>query len=150
MAPPTRADRNFPGRTIWTWRETTEDFEVWDGKITNRGVIDSGNSTTALLGTNVGVDDVFTGDAVNIVDYGIIFLTIFSDADSAVNGLSVQQSSDGVNWDNTDDISYFANTGKTYSFQPGAMFFRVVYTNGAVAQTEFRLQVLFKTSNAKI
>lgn len=108
------------------------------------GDVDDGNSTaTPLAG-----DAVFTGTAFNTLDFGFIFLTVFSDVPSATDGLSVQQSSDGINWDNTDEFSIPAGIGKTYSIQPAAKWFRIIYTNGSSEQTDFRLQTIFKKTSS--
>ena len=101
------------------------------------------SSATSLL-----ADAVFTGTATDILDYGFIFVTIFSNVDSATDGLTFQQSSDATNWDNVDNYSYLAGIGKTYSVQPAAKWFRVVYTNGNVGQTAFRLCTVYKKTSS--
>jgi hypothetical protein len=63
---------------------------------------------------------------------------------SATDGLVAEFSPDGINWDNKDFYTITAGAGKVYSFQPAARYFRVVYTNGATAQTYFRLQTSLK------
>lgn len=108
------------------------------------GKVDDGNSTTTTLNSG----QVFTGTAFNTLDYGFIFVTAFSDVDSANDGLSFEQSSDGTNWDNMDKFTYLANTGKTYSIQPAAKWFRIVYTNGGTNQSTFRLSTLFKKTSS--
>lgn len=108
------------------------------------GMVDDTNSSAvALL-----ADATFTGTATDILDFGFVFITVFSDVASATDGLSVEQSSDGTNWDNTDTFTIPANTGKTYSFQPAAKFFRVVYTNGGTNQGAFRLQTVYKKTSS--
>ncbi len=108
------------------------------------GMIDDNNSSaTPLL-----ADAVFTGTATDILDYGFIFVTIFSNVDSATDGLTFQQSSDATNWDNVDNYSYLAGIGKTYSVQPAAKWFRVVYANGNVGQTAFRLCTVYKKTSS--
>lgn len=114
-------------------------------KLVIQGSVDSNNSSS----TPLGVSGVFTGTATNILNIGFIFVTVFSDVASATDGLSVQQSSDGTNWDNTDVFTVPAGTGKTYSFQPGAKWLRVVYTNGGVGQAAFRLQTVLKGTSSK-
>lgn len=122
---------------------------ITDGAINvnnaNNGIIDTNNSTTQILGAN----GIFTGTATEIKDFGIIYITTKSDVSSAVDGLSIQQSSDGINWDHCDEYTVNANSGKTFSFQAGAQYFRIVYTNGITAQTFFRFQTLFKKGNGK-
>jgi len=65
---------------------------------------------------------------------------------SAVDGLQIQQSSDGTNWDHCDEFSIPATTGKNFSINPYAKWMRVVYTNGATGQTAFRLQTILKAT----
>ena len=108
------------------------------------GKVDTDNSSVAPL----GIGAVFTGEAVCTLDYGFIFVTVFSDVASAVDGLIFQQSSDGTNWDNIDNYSYLAGTGKTYSVQPSAKWFRVVYTNGGTGQGAFRIQTILKKTSS--
>lgn len=112
--------------------------------IENIGLVDTGNSSAIPL----GIGEVFTGDALNITHFGWIFVTVFADVISAVDGLSIEQSMDGVNWDNTDVFTVPAAKGKTYSIQPAAEFLRIVYTNGAVGQAAFRLQTVLKRTGS--
>lgn len=108
------------------------------------GMLDTNNSTSTTLDANA----VFTGEPTDTLDFGFIFITVFSDVASATDGLSVQQSSDGTNWDNLDVYTIPVNKGKTYSFQPGARFFRIVYTNGGTGQSAFRLQTIMKKTSS--
>ena len=112
---------------------------------TNPSVVSTTNSNTTALGANA----VFTGTSDLVQDYSTIQVSVFADQASATNGLSVQQSSNGTNWDITDTFTVPANIGRVYSFVPAARFFRIVYTNGAVAQTAFRLQTVFHINYAK-
>jgi len=68
---------------------------------------------------------------------------VISNVASATDGLSIQQSSNGTNWDILDVYTVPAATGKTFGVQCTAKFFRVVYTNGGTIQASFRLQVIF-------
>jgi hypothetical protein len=103
-------------------------------------------SVLSSSSTPLGVDGVFTGESQNILDYAVIGVAVFSDKASATDGLSVEFSADGIAWDHCDVYTIPANTGKTFSFQPVAQYFRVVYTNGDAEQTIFRLQtILHKT-----
>ncbi len=105
-----------------------------------KGVIDDGNSSATPLGGGIA----FTGTAKDILNCGIVFVTIFTDVASATDGLSIQQSSDGTNWDHTDDYTVSAGSSKNYSLNPHSKWFRVVYTNGAAPQGAFRLQSVCK------
>ncbi len=101
--------------------------------------VDAGNSTS----TPLGVGGVFTGKAVEMVHWASVSVFVFSDVGSAVDGLSLQQSVDGINWDLKTEFAISALGAGTFGVDLESQFFRVVYTNGSVAQTEFRLQSVF-------
>jgi hypothetical protein len=109
---------------------------------TNTGVVSSVNSSTATLG-GAGV---FTGTGESSLNYEAVTVSVMAIGASAPPGtLSVQQSSDGTNWDIQDSFSVAGGTASpTGSFDIivplVASNFRIVYTNGATAQTSFRLQ----------
>jgi hypothetical protein len=105
----------------------------------------TGNSTaTPLL-----ADAVFPGASVDVLEFAVIQLNVYADVASATDGLSVQFSSDGTNWDHTDVYTVPAANGKVYSFQPAAQYMRVQYTNGTGAQSAFRLQTIGTHVNIK-
>lgn len=103
------------------------------------------NSST----TNLGIGGVFTALAEDIKDYSVVQVNVFADQSSATDGLSVQQSSNGTNWDITDTYTIPASTGKTFSFQAAARYFRIVYTNGGTGQGAFRLQTIHHQTVSK-
>lgn len=92
-----------------------------------RGAVDDNNSSS----TPLAAGEVFTGEASDILDFSIVFISVYSDVGSAVDGLSLQQSCDGVHFDHTDEYTIDAGKGKTFSVQPACKYFRVVYANGA-------------------
>lgn len=96
------------------------------------------NSTTA----NLAGAGVFTGTAVDVTPYSSVTVSVFASHASATNGLSVQQSSDGTNWDGADTYSVAASTNKTVSVQIYYPFLRVVYTNGATPTTTLRITTM--------
>lgn len=102
--------------------------------------ISTSNSTVTPLSANA----TYTGTSELINGYGIIYVNIFADVASATDGLVIQQSSDGVNWDHDDKYTLPANTGKNYSINPYARYLRLIYTNGGTSQNYFRLQTIFK------
>jgi len=104
--------------------------------ITASGIISTVNSTAVTLAAN----GVFTGPAEDITEFADVRLLVFADQPSAVDGLQLQQSANGTNWDSIDAFTLPATTGRPFSVGASARFFRVVYTNGATAQTAFRLQ----------
>lgn len=111
-----------------------------------QGTVDDNNSSTTIL--DPGGTNVFTGAATEILNCGIVFVNVSTDQASATDGLSIQQSSDGTNWDHTDDYTVAAGANKNYSINPHSKWYRVVYTNGAIIQGYFRLQSICK-GNAK-
>lgn len=108
-------------------------------------VISTANSTTSVLGAGA----VFTGTSEDISNYAVVLVNVFASHASATDGLSLQQSSNGTNWDITDTYTIAATTGKVFALNPAAQFFRLVYTNGGTLQTSFRLQTIFKRFDAK-
>jgi hypothetical protein len=108
----------------------------------SHGEIDTNNSTATPLGAGA----TFTGQWVDITDYGIVYINTYSDVASANDGLEVQQSSDGINADHNDIYSIDANSAKNFSINPHSQYLRVLYTNGGSNQSAFRLQTKFNTN----
>ena len=104
----------------------------------SNGTISANNSSSATLGSGAA----FTGTADEITNYAAVTVYVFANVASATDGLSLQQSSDGTNWDFVDAYTVAAATGKSFHIQVAARYFRVVYTNGAGAQASFRLQTI--------
>lgn len=115
----------------------------FDNRGNLNGRVDLSNSTV----TPLGIGGVFIGAASEITNCGIVFVNIVTDQESAADGLSMQQSSDGTNWDHTDDYTVLANSAKNYSLNPHSKFYRIVYTNGGVEQGVFRLQSICKANS---
>lgn len=106
--------------------------------VSQLSVISAENSRSSVLAANA----VFTGQWVDVLAYGSIIVNVVSDQASATNGLSIQQSSDGINADDLDIFTIAASTASKFVIPKQAAFARVVYTNGAVAQGSFRLQTI--------
>jgi hypothetical protein len=115
------------------------------GHVVLSGTVSQENSTIIPLATS----GVFTGSAIDTLDYSMINISVFADKSSATDGLSIQQSCDGTNWDITDDFTIYASTGKTYSMQNACKYYRLVYTNGTATQNQFRLATLLKKNMTK-
>ncbi len=108
-------------------------------------IVSTANSSDSTL----EADEVFTGTMEDIRNTAVIIVTTTSDVASATDGLSVEFSSNGEDWDNTDVFTIRAGAAKTFSFQPSGTFMRVVYTNGGDAQSYFRLQTILKPTYVK-
>ncbi len=113
--------------------------------VNNNGVVSTVNSSAVAL----GIGALFTGSSEDVTEQADVRVSVFTDQASAVDGLQLQQSSNGTNWDIVDSYTVPANAGKTFSVGVSAKFFRVVYTNGGVAQTLFRLQVKYHKTYSK-
>jgi len=138
-----------PGTAIKTFKDASGNhiqamgLTADDGSfVPSGGTVSPGNSTTAAL----GADAIFTGAAEDITHYSSISLTYAADVAAAASGLSMEFSPDGTNWDRKLIGSLAAETKQTHGLKVINNFFRVVYTNGSVAQTAFRLQVICHSS----
>lgn len=118
--------------------------ENQDAIITNTtvGTLSPENSSS----TPLGIGGVFTGTAIDVTQYASVIVAVKSDVVSATDGLSIQFSVDGTNWDHVDPHTISANTSHSLTVAPQAQYFRVVYTNGGTGQTYFRLQSLLRRS----
>lgn len=105
--------------------------------VTSNGVVSTVNSSAVAL----GIGGTFTGAAEDVTEYADIRVSVFTDQLSATDGLQIQQSSNGTNWDVSDAYNIPIGVGKVFSVGVSARFLRIVYTNGATAQAAFRLQV---------
>ena len=102
-------------------------------------------STTNSSTTPLGISSVFTGAGVDTGEYSTITVSAFSDQAGI---LSIQFSSDNTNWDIINNHTITANTGFTETTNIGARYFRIVFTNGSVAQTTLRLQSMLTTGKS--
>ncbi len=91
--------------------------------------------TETALGTNA----VYNSDAIDVDGLKQITLLAFANQASANNGLKVQQSIDGTNWDSEITWTLSASTGRAESVEIYGRYVRIQLTNGAVAQTTLRL-----------
>lgn len=98
------------------------------------------NSTNVILLAN----QTFTGIAGDVLNHGIIVIMVKASHNSAIDGLKVQFSVDGINWDSEDNFTITGGQAKTFSFQCSARYYRVIYINGVTNQTYFRLQSILK------
>ncbi|MCK4258745.1 MAG: hypothetical protein KAX49_07190 [Halanaerobiales bacterium] len=99
--------------------------------------------------TPLAVDEVFTGDWQDTLNYGVISVGVKADQDSATDGLCICWSADGITIDDMDVFSILANVGKTFTFGPARRYVKIIYTNGGVEQTTFNLQTMLKKTYVK-
>lgn len=106
--------------------------------MSNLGVVSDNNSTVTILGGS----STFTGLGEEVLDFSIVTVMIDSDVDGT---LSMQLSTDNVNWDRAKvvplDVSI--GSGSVHTLEVVSRYFRVIYTNGADAQSHFRLQTIY-------
>lgn len=97
----------------------------------------SQSNTTTPLGANaVWSSVIFSVESISQV-VGSVFA-------NQAGTLSIQQSYDQSNWDISSDYSIPISDGKGFQEDIVAPFLKVVYTNGPIAQTQFRLFFSFK------
>lgn len=109
------------------------------------GFMSTLNSSTAVLGAGA----TFTGSSEDVTQYSTISIFVIASHASATDGLVIEQSVNGTNWDNSDTYTISANSGKTISVAAISNFFRIRYINGGTLQTSFRLSVKLHKSYMK-
>ena len=110
-----------------------------NGKV-QQATVSQGNSTSTPLGSN----GTWQGDWEDVTRFAMVSLLVYVDQQSSTDGLLIEWSTDGVNVDDTDEFDVPAGNGKFYTFPPEGRFVRVSYTNGSTAQSEFRLQTIYR------
>ena len=101
-------------------------------------ILDPLNTSIIPLAGNA----TFTGTAVDLLLFKAVTVVVFSDVASAIDGLNLEWSQDGTNWDLINPNNVFADVAQTVQDTIRSRFFRVVYVNGSAAQATFRLQTL--------
>ncbi len=101
--------------------------------------------------TPLGINGKFSGSTwQDTLDYGVLSIAVKADVASAIDGLDIQWSNDGVNIVDHDIFTVPADNGKTYTFGPAQRYYRVEYTNNdTAAQTEFALTSILRKSYVK-
>jgi hypothetical protein len=122
------------------------------GGVTAQDFSDAGNSSTTPLAANA----VFTGIWKNVAGFVSLAVAVDTDqvsASTATAGLVINWSEDGVNvgdaditYVNLQDLTTSTLGGQTYVFPIKRQYYQLVYTNGATAQTVFRLQTMIKVN----
>ena len=104
-------------------------------------IVDTNNSTSTPLTAGA----TYTGTIIDVSKYTSIFINLFADQNSSINGFTISFSTDGVNFDTQSHNILSYNTTNpffTHSIQVTAKYYRLSFTNGGVSQTVFRLQSL--------
>jgi hypothetical protein len=114
-----------------------------------KGIVDEGNSYITPTDPPLGIGGVFTGVARATLRWSTLIMTVAPDQDSAIDGLEFQFSPDGTTWYTSDTYTIRANAFKIFTLQPADKFFRLRYTNGGVAQTNFHITTVLKSTNVK-
>jgi len=103
------------------------------------------NSTTTPLLASA----TWTGAGEDVVQYGNITVTVYSDAASATKGLKLYASPDNVTWYLTDEYTVPAATAVSIQLFPQMRYFKAAFTNDGVAQTAFVLETTFRSIYTK-
>ena len=111
------------------------------GRVVNPATSDTGlvipaSGSTTLL----GIGGIFTGPWIDCLNIAQIVVTIKSDKAGV---MSLQRSSTGLTVGSQADYPYITlNIGLKNYFAVGGRYARIVYTNGAAAQTSFSLNTM--------
>lgn len=102
--------------------------------ISNKGFVDSGNSSTATLASAA----TFTGTGKDVLFYTSVVVSCLTDKNGT---LYIEFSPDNTNWDSSLSFSVAAGTNEVHRLSVTRKYFRVRFTNtSASSQTYFRLQ----------
>lgn len=113
--------------------------------VVSKGHVCVDNTTT----TPLGVNEIFTGNWQDTLDYSEIIVSVFASVPSITDGLIVEWSSNAVDVHGDDVFTISASSGKTFSFPCQNRYVRVTYKNDGVAQTQFSLETLLKRFASK-
>jgi len=102
---------------------------------------DSAYLRAELTNTPLNANITYTGTSFNAEKAKLSYVNFIgiSDQASAANGVKVQQSFDGTNWDYESLYSALAATSLALSIRLIGKYVRIIWINGAVNQTYFRL-----------
>jgi len=115
----------------------TSVYVIYLGKL---GVANDGSATPDLVG---GVLRTIFASTMAIYSTKIVGLVI-SDVASAVNGLSIEQSTDDINWDYVTQFTTVGGTVLPFNVDIVGLYVRVTYTS-SVAEATFRCTVSLKS-----
>lgn len=104
--------------------------------------VDPSNSTTTPLAGS----GTFTGTSTDVSEYNSVSVSGFSDVVNDAK-LQVQFSSDGLNWDNNLNVVIRSNN-IYFLVNVIASNMRVIFVNGATAQSTFRLQTILRPTTS--
>lgn len=107
--------------------------------------IDAGNTTTA----NLAGGATFTGAWKDAANYSNLSVMVFTSHVSALDGLNIEYSTDGVTVHDTDVHTIVANNGQQLTFPVLSRFYRIRYVNGATLTTTLQIQTKLHASRPK-
>jgi hypothetical protein len=131
------------------------------------GIVSDNNSTSAILqkkGELIKWDSglkwdsgiqwdqsssQWVGTPDEVLEYAEITFFSFSDVSSDTDGVSLEFSTDRVNWDDKTKITAIGGSVLKKILPVTARWLRVVYNNGGSAQSQFRLQTIYNRSKNK-
>lgn len=106
--------------------------------------------TAASTTSTLGISATYTSSVINATGYQAVYVTIKSSHNSAVNGAAViwYLDSGGVTSIKFDVFQYMigSTVGDSFRVPVSGTYFRVAYTNGTVAQTQFALDTYMSTA----
>ena len=111
-------------------------------KVSPKDISTNANNSTT---TNLVNAAVFTGTGTDVSAFSQVMVNVFASHASAANGLSIQFSQDGTNWDSTNTYTVAATTDFAIILPITHTYYRLVYTNGATTTTTLRITSLLSS-----
>lgn len=107
---------------------------------THEATISSDNFSITPLGSG----GVYQGNFENVSMYAIFNLVVYSDVDSAIDGLELHWSLDGTTIHRIEKTRLIGNVnqGRAFTLAHRGPYFRIKYTNGSTPQSVFALGIV--------
>ena len=107
--------------------------------------VDPNNSVS----TTLGIGATFSGAWTDTLNFAELDLAISTSHASVTDGLDIQWSMDGINVQGHDKYTINGTSSKQYSFPCNPRYYRVIYTNDGVAESNLVIQSILKVNSSK-
>lgn len=91
----------------------------------------------------------FVGVADDVRGFATAAVLMFADVDSAVDGISLEQSTDGINWDSSQKYTLKAGIPLELTATLVGRFFRLSLTNGPDEASVFRAETIYHVAKGR-
>lgn len=99
----------------------------------------------ASTNTPLDIAETYTSSVIRVSQYNVVSVAIKTDQNGI---LTIQFSTDGINWDQTETYTIYASIAEAYTIQIQRAYLRVTFENtGGSPETYLRLQTILGTGN---